>query len=82
MEFKQCPRCRCMKNIRKNKVMCKGCEDNFTLERKNTHNVQKENHSQEKPGKETAAKELGTTMMQKTSIPDSLTGNLNKENPK
>ncbi len=31
MEFKQCPRCRCMKNIRKNREICKRCENNFEL---------------------------------------------------
>jgi len=41
MGLKQCPRCRCMKNIRKNKVMCKRCEDEFTLERKKASDVQK-----------------------------------------
>lgn len=31
MEFRQCPRCRCMKNIRKNRTMCIRCEEEFSL---------------------------------------------------
>jgi len=32
MEFRQCSECYCMKNIRKNKTMCKRCEDEFSLD--------------------------------------------------
>ncbi len=31
MEFRQCPRCRCMKNIRKNRTMCIRCEGEFDI---------------------------------------------------
>ena len=31
MEFRQSLRCRCMKNIRKNKTMCIRCEEEFVL---------------------------------------------------
>ncbi len=41
MEFKQCPRCCCMKNIRKNKTMCKRCEDNFSISSSNADTVRK-----------------------------------------
>ncbi len=43
MEFRQCPRCYCMKNIRKNKTMCKRCEDDFLISSSNAEEVNNDN---------------------------------------